>query len=41
VQVLDPTPEPTLTLVTCFPFFALGPAPKRFLVHAVRVGEAD
>ena len=40
VQVLDPTPEPTLTLVTCFPFFALGPAPKRFIVHAVRVGGA-
>lgn len=41
VRVLDPTPEPTLTLVTCFPFFALGPAPKRFIVHAVRVGEGD
>lgn len=40
VHVLDPTPEPTLTLVTCFPFFALGPAPKRFIVHAVRVGHA-
>lgn len=39
VQVLDPTPEPTLTLVTCFPFFALGPAPKRFIVRAVRIGE--
>ncbi len=41
VQVLGPTPEPTLTLVTCFPFFALGPAPKRFIVHAVRVGKGD
>lgn len=39
VHVLDPTPEPTLTLVTCFPFFALGPAPKRFIVHAVSVDE--
>ena len=37
VRVLEPTPEPTLTLVTCFPFFVLGPAPQRFIVHAVRV----
>lgn len=38
VHVLDATPEPTLTLVTCFPFFTLGPAPQRFIVHAVRIG---
>lgn len=37
VQVLAPTPEPTLTLVTCYPFFVLGHAPKRFIVHAVRI----
>ena len=37
VQVLDPTPGPTLTLVTCHPFFVLGHAPQRFVVHAVRV----
>jgi sortase A len=37
VHVLDPTAEPTLTLVTCFPFFVLGPAPERFIVRAVRV----
>jgi sortase A len=40
VHVLGPTLEPTLTLVTCFPFCALGNAPKRFIVHAVRVGDA-
>ena len=40
VHVLDPTPGPTLTLVTCYPFFVLGPAPKRFVVHAVRVAES-
>lgn len=40
VHVLDPTPEPTLTLVTCFPFFALGPAPQRFIVQAALVGGA-
>ena len=24
----------TLTLVTCYPFYYVGPAPKRFIVHA-------
>ena len=40
VQVLAPTPGPTLTLVTCHPFFVLGHAPTRFIVHAVRVETA-
>lgn len=35
--VLDPTPEPSLTLVTCFPFGYLGNAPDRFVVRAHRV----
>jgi sortase A len=26
--------ESTLTLVTCYPFYLVGPAPKRFVVHA-------
>jgi sortase A len=34
VSVLDPTPGPTLTLVTCFPFSYIGPAPRRFIVRA-------
>jgi sortase A len=34
VSVLDPTSQPTLTLVTCYPFTYLGPAPKRFVVRA-------
>jgi sortase A len=34
VSVLDPTPEPTLTLVTCYPFSYIGPAPNRFIVRA-------
>ncbi len=34
VSVLDPTPEPTLTLVTCFPFRYIGSAPERFIVRA-------
>jgi sortase A len=34
VQVLDPTGHPTLTLVTCYPFYYVGSAPKRFIVQA-------
>jgi LPXTG-site transpeptidase (sortase) family protein len=34
VYVLDPTPQPTLTLVTCYPFDFVGHAPKRFIVQA-------
>jgi LPXTG-site transpeptidase (sortase) family protein len=38
-QVLRRTPNKSLTLVTCYPFFYLGSAPKRFIVHAEeRVG---
>jgi sortase A len=32
--VLDPTPGSTLTLVTCFPFYFVGNAPKRYVVTA-------
>ena len=37
VSVLDPTPVPAITLVTCFPFYFQGSAPQRFIVRAVRV----
>jgi sortase A len=37
VEVLSDTTGQTLTLVTCYPFFALGAAPDRFIVHAERV----
>ena len=37
VSVLDPTSTPALTLVTCYPFYFIGPAPRRFIVRAVRV----
>jgi sortase A len=33
--VLEPTPGPTLTLVTCFPFYFVGSAPKRYIVSAL------
>ena len=34
VRALQPTEGPTLTLITCFPFSYLGPAPDRFIVRA-------
>jgi sortase A len=34
VDVLDSTAAPSLTLVTCYPFRAVGPAPERFVVRA-------
>ncbi len=37
-DVLDPSSEPTLTLVTCYPFDYVGPAPQRFIVRAREVG---
>jgi sortase A len=37
VSVLDPTPGRTLTLVTCYPFYYIGAAPRRFIVRAVLV----
>jgi sortase A len=36
-DVLNPTREPQLTLVTCFPFYYVGSAPKRFIIHAREV----
>lgn len=32
--VLQPRSEPALTLVTCYPFYFVGPAPKRYIVEA-------
>ena len=36
VAVLDPTTTATLTLITCYPFDYVGPAPNRFIVRAER-----
>jgi sortase A len=38
VEVLQSTNESTLTLVTCYPFYYVGPAPKRFIVRARQIG---
>ena len=34
VSVLQPTKVPSLTLVTCYPFYFIGSAPQRYIVHA-------
>jgi sortase A len=34
VSVLDSGTKPALTLVTCYPFHYIGPAPRRFIVEA-------
>ncbi|HEX5109218.1 MAG TPA: class D sortase [Vicinamibacterales bacterium] len=38
VGVMAPTRENVLTLITCFPFWVLGPAPDRFVVRASVAG---
>jgi sortase (surface protein transpeptidase) len=38
--VLDTTPTRSLTLVTCYPFYFVGSAPRRYIVRAVRT-DAD
>ncbi len=40
VQVLEHQAVPTLTLVTCYPFYFVGHAPKRYIVSATLV-ESD
>ena len=39
VSVLEPTDEPALTLVTCYPFYFVGSAPERFIVRAHLIPE--
>jgi sortase A len=37
LSVLASSPNEVLTLVTCYPFYFVGPAPYRFIVRAERV----
>jgi sortase A len=37
VSVLRSSSRPSLTLVTCYPFYFIGAAPRRFIVHAVPI----
>jgi LPXTG-site transpeptidase (sortase) family protein len=39
IHVLFPTKSEVLTLVTCYPFYFVGPAPQRFIVRAERVAD--
>jgi sortase A len=34
--VLDNQSPDTMTLITCYPFYYIGPAPKRFIVEAMK-----
>ena len=36
LSVLEPSPTPVLTLITCYPFNFIGAAPQRFVVRAER-----
>jgi sortase A len=38
VSVLKASAAKELTLVTCYPFYYVGSAPRRFVVHATQVG---
>ena len=38
-DVLESSPQSTLTLITCYPFYFVGAAPKRFIVRADRIAE--
>ena len=39
-EVLNPSDDATLTLITCYPFRYIGSAPERFIVRATKVGKA-
>ncbi|HUA86120.1 MAG TPA: class D sortase [Bryobacteraceae bacterium] len=36
-EVMEASSESLLTLVTCYPFYYVGPAPERFIVRARRI----
>jgi sortase A len=41
VSVLESDSTSSLTLVTCYPFYFIGSAPKRYIVHSTRVPPAQ
>ena len=41
VSVLDPTPDSDMTLITCYPTYYVGPAPKRLVVFTHLVGSGS
>ena len=40
VSVLGPRPQASMTLITCYPFYFIGSAPKRYIVQASIVDSA-
>jgi sortase A len=40
VSVLETQQHSTLTLITCYPFYYVGAAPQRFVIHAERLASA-
>jgi sortase A len=40
-RLLSPTGEPSVTLVTCFPFYFVGNAPQRFVVRGVLISTQE
>ena len=41
VSVLQPRSKPSLTLVTCYPFYFVGSAPQRYIVNASIANSVD
>ena len=41
IEPLKSTPQPSLTLVTCYPFHYIGPAPQRFIVRARQASQPE
>lgn len=41
VSVLEASKESVITLITCYPFYFVGPAPERFIVKATLVDASD
>lgn len=41
VYVLAPTEESRITLVTCYPFYFVGKAPLRYIVHGKEIAPAE
>ena len=42
ISVLESTVNPTITLITCYPFYFVGSAPQRFIVRAeLSTGKSD
>ena len=39
IWVLEPTENPAITLVTCYPFYYVGSAPQRYIVRAEQLSQ--